>query len=428
MSAAPVRGDGAAPEAAVAARTRRRRIAMVLVIALLAFAGLVHWASRPQQVARLVLSQTGRVLGLEITAKGVSEYRVRGMPRIVLRDVQARMPGDAVPVLRAERILLSIPWTTLRSRGRDLVIHRIELDAPALDVPALQRWQATRPRAAPTRVPRLTDGIAIRRGRIDTGGWHVESVDADVPRLAPGEPVRGHLRGRVVAGDTTIPFDARGMLMRPAEGAGLGLAGTATLLRPDWRVGFDFVLRGLPRLSGRLALDRMVLSSRSTYASARSRLPFALGLAGDLAYDTRLSIAPMALALRRGGPIPDLDAVGRLDWRPHLGLALDGELARWPRAWPALPAPLGRPDRRLPFSLEYRGPLDLSGPARLALRDRATRFEARLHLPRVLAWLEADGRGTPLPPLDGRLSTPRLEIPGATLLGVDIEIDDAAVD
>lgn len=429
MSEAPVRGDGEARDAAGVRPSRRRRIAaIVLLLALLGFVALVRWASRPEQVASLVLDQTGRALGLEITAKGVSEYRLRGRPQIVLRELEARMPGDAEPVLRAERILLSVPWTTLRSRGRDLVIHRIELDAPRLDVPALQRWQATRAPTTRTRVPRLTDGISIRHGRVDAGAWHVESVHADVPLLAPDRPVRGHLRGRVVAGSTSIPFDTRATLTRPAEGAGLGLAGTATLVRPQWRVELDLVLRGMPRLSAQLRLAHFVARARATYVSGASRLPFALGLAGDMRYDRRLAIAPMGLALRRGGVIPDLDASGDLRWGPQLGLLLDGSLARWPRAWPALPAPIGRPERRLPFSLAYDGPLDLSGPARLQLRDRATRFDARFRLPAMLEWLEADRRGSPLPPLSGRMATARLEIPGATLHGVEIEIDDADVD
>lgn len=425
--APPPAGD--AREATSPAPRRRRRIALlVLVLALLAMASLVRWASRPQQVAELVLSQTGRALGLEITAKGVSEYRLRGVPRIVLRDVEARMPGDRTPVLRAGRILLSVPWTTLRSRGRDLVIHRIEIDAPQLDLPALQRWQATRPPTARTRVPRLTDGLAIRRGRIDAGGWRIEAVDIDVPRLAPDRPVRGHLRGRVVATGTTLPFDLRGTLTRPADGAGLGLAGTATVQRPDWRLPLDLVLRGIPRTSDRLALDRFAMGARARYEAGDTRLPFVLGAAGALRYDRGVRLSPLGLAIRRGGVIPTLDAAGRIAWGETLQLALDGRLARWPTAWPALPAPLGKPDRPLPFTLAYAGNADLSGPAELALRDGPTRFDARFRLPRMLAWLDASGRGTPLPPLDGRLVTPRLEIPGATLHGVEIELEDGRGD
>lgn len=423
--APPPAGD---PRAAPPPTPRRRIALLVLVLALLAMGSLVRWASRPQQVADLVLSQTGRGLGLQITAKGVSEYRLRGVPQIVLRDVEARMAGDATPVLRAERILLSVPWTTLRSRGRDLVIHRVEIDAPQLDLPALQRWQATRLPTARTRVPRLTDGLAIRRGRIDAGRWRVEAIDTDLPGLAPDRPVRGHLRGRVVATGTTLPFDLRATLTEPADGAGLGLAGTATVQRPGWQLPLDLVLRGIPRTADRLALDRFALGARARYEAGGTRLPFVFGAAGALRYDRGVVLSPLGLAVRRGGVIPTLDAAGRLAWGDRLELGLDGRLARWPGAWPTLPAPLGTPNRPLPFTLAYAGAVDLSGPAELALRDGATRFDARFRLPRVLAWIDASGRGTPLPPLDGRLATPRLEIPGATLHGVEIELEDGRGD
>lgn len=419
-----VRSEDDAPQRA-ARRSRRRRIAaFVVILVLLALAGLGRWASRPKQVASLVLSQTGRALGLTITAKGVSEYRLGGMPQIVLRDVEARMPGDAAAVLRAERILLSMPWSTLRSRGQDLVVRRVELDGPHLDIRALQRWQATRPPTAEVRVPRLTDGVAILRGRVDGGQWQVEAIDADMPMLAPDRPARAHLRGRVVAAQTRIPFDVRATLSRPEQGAGLGVAGIATVVRSGWRLGLDLVLRGQPYVTGSLRLDGMVLGAHARYDAGSTVLPFVVGVAGPTRYDEALVIDPMGLALRQGREVPDLDGSGRLRWGRALALDLDGRIAHWPTGWPALPAPITRPRGPLPFELAYEGPTDLSGPAHLSLQSNATHSDARFHLPRILAWLDADTRGTPLPPLDGRMSTPRLEIPGATLHGVEIEIDD----
>lgn len=428
MSESDVRHDDGAPARSVPPSHRRRTLLIVLLVAIALIAALVRWASRPQQVASLVLSQTGRALGLTITAKGVSEYQLRGMPQIVLRDVEARLPGDPEALLRAERILLSMPWGTLRSRGRDLVIHRVELDAPRLDIRALQRWQATRPPTAETRVPRLTDGFAIRRGHVEAGAWRVEGIDADIPLLAPDRPVRGHVRGRVVASDTRIPFDVHATLSRPVDGAGLGVAGVATLVRPDWQLSLDLVLRGRPRLGSTIAVADMSLSARARYANGSTRLPFVLGIAGDAMYRDALVIEPMGLALRQGREIPDLDGAGRLTWGGMLALDLEGRTERWPTGWPALPAPIGRPRGPVPFALAYAGPTNLSGPADLSLRSGATRIDADFRLPRVLAWLDADVRGTPLPPLDGRLTTPRLQIPGATLHGVEIEIDDGSAD
>ena len=65
-----------------------------------------------------------------------------------------------------------------------------------------------------------------------------------------------------------------------------------------------------------------------------------------------------------------------------------------------------------------------SDTSHLRLRRDATEFEASFRLPRVLDWLDAAATGTPLPPLDGRLRTPRLDIAGAQLHGVEMEFAD----
>ena len=61
----------------------------------------------------------------------------------------------------------------------------------------------------------------------------------------------------------------------------------------------------------------------------------------------------------------------------------------------------------------------------LALRRDDARFDARFRLPDVLGWANAPAPGSPLPPLDGRLTTPRMEISGTTSQGVEIEFHDS---
>jgi hypothetical protein len=249
-------------------------------------------------------------------------------------------------------------------------------------------------------------------------------VDLDTAELAPDAPLRSHVRGAVVAGSTRVPFDVRATLSRPAEGAGLGIAGIATLVRPDWRLRLDLLARGRPRLREALGLDRFALGADARFERGGHRLAFGLGVAGRLRYRGGLTIDPAGLVLRQGSEIPDLDAAGRLGWSRALGLSLDGMLRGWPAAWPTLPAPISRPRGPVAFSLDYRGPVDFSGGSSLALRSGATRLRSDFRLPLLLAWLDASARGTPLPPLDARVVTPRLDVPGMTLHGVEVEIDD----
>ena len=113
-----------------APRRRWARTAGAIAVLLLLLALALRVALQPEHVTGLVLGQLGKALGLEITANGPGEYRLVGSPVLVVRDVVAREPGAKTPILRAERVLLSLPWSTIRTRGAELTITRVELDAP----------------------------------------------------------------------------------------------------------------------------------------------------------------------------------------------------------------------------------------------------------------------------------------------------------
>src|SRR3546814_12728899 len=69
-----------------------------------------------------------------------------------------------------------------------------------------------------------------------------------------------------------------------------------------------------------------------------------------------LALAPAGVALRGDNMVPNLDAGGALAYGKRLLLDIDGRLAQWPEAWPALPPPIGASDAPLPFALAYLGP------------------------------------------------------------------------
>lgn len=409
------------------ARRSRKRIAIVAVV-LLAAAFALRWVSQPSQVSGILLSQVGKALGLEITASGASEYRLRGTPMLVVRDLVARQPGAPVPLLRAERVYLALPWRTIRAGGDLLEVERVELDAPQLDVAALQAWLATRPPSTePVRMPTLSQGLSIVSGRVIGAGWSIERLSLSAPELHPQRPLRARLGGRVLGAGVQVPFDLAATLQRPALARGLGLSGGVEVRAKDWTLPMRIRLGALLHSGDDgLGLDRLRLGADARYRAGDTDLPFVFGLAGPLRYrDAALTLAPLGAALRGKDAIPQLDASGRFAFGEDLRLHLDGVLAQWPQAWPALPPPLGQSKSPLPFVLDYAGPADFSGDSALHLQRDQTRFDGRFRLPAVLDWVDAS-EGALLPPLSGRLSTPRIEVSGATLEGVEIDIEDDA--
>lgn len=408
--------------------TRPRAIAWGAVAALILLLALgVRWVGRPDRVAGLVLGELGQSLGLQITSGGSSEYRLRGRPMLLVRDLDVREPGASHALLHAERAYLSLPWSTIRARGADLTVQRVELDAPELDLAALQRWRATRPPAEEVRIPTLADGLEIVRGRVIGDGWSIEQIAVSLPFLAPDAAIKAHASARLRSGETTLSFDLRMALTRPSLDAGLGAAGMATFSTATWRMPMRVTVGGRLHdgIDG-LGLDRLKLGANARRIAGESHSPFVYGLAGKLRFrDGRLTIAPLGLAVRGQDKIPTLDARGAFAWQGDIALDLEGAIAQWPEAWPALPPPIGQSDSALPFVLGYRGPANLAGDSNLQLRRDATRFDGHFRLPDVLAWIDAAADGTPLPPIDGRLTTPTLEISGATLEGVEITFEDS---
>ena len=408
--------------------SRRRKIALlVLAAVILLGAVLLRWLMDPAFLVPRILALAGNSLGLEITADGESDYRLRGTPQLVARDVIAREPGSDTVILRAERIFISVPWSTLRARGSDLTANRLELDAPILDVAAFQRWQAKRPPSdAP--IPTLSRGIGIVRGQIVGSDWKVEGLHAGLPSLAPGQALRMHLRGRYLGGDLRVPADVYATLTQPGSGAGIGVVGEVTLEGSQWQLPSQIKLSAKLRSERGIRLDNAVLGAQSRYVSGDTSLPFALGFAGPLLLgDQGIALQPAGVSLRGGEAMPTLDASGGFSFADDLRLQLEGSLAGWPSAWPALPPPLGQSASPLPFALSYTGASDLSDIAALSLRRDQTAFEGRFRLFEAMDWSAAGAKGSPLPPLSGTLTSPRLEVSGAVLEGVELQMEDPGI-
>lgn len=404
------------------------KLLLATAAALLLLALALHLLLQPQRVTGFVLGALGNTLGLEITATGSSEYHLRGTPVLVVHGVAAREPGADKPLLRAERVYVSVPWSTVRGRGARLDITRIELDAPVLDLPALQHWLATRP-PGESRMPTLSDGLQVVGGRLDGDGWSVDNLALSLPRFHPDQRVRGHARGRVTSGDLAVRFDLAVAMTRPANDAGIAVVGPLTASSGSWRLPASLHLSApLHFGDDGIRSARLRMHATGRHESGDTQLPFAFAITSPLLLrDGTLALAPAGIALRGGDMVPNLDASGALAYGKRLLLDLSGRLGDWPHAWPALPPPVGASDAPMPFTLHYLGSADMSDSASLQLRRDDTRFDARFRLPDVTAWVSTIASGSPLPPLSGHLSTPRLEISGAQLEGVEVTIEDPSL-
>jgi len=419
------------------------RIVLVVALVLLALLLALRFALQPERATRFLLTRVGNTLGLEITASGASEYHLRGTPTLVIRDVVAREPGAAVPVLSADRILLSLPWSTIRARGAVLAAERLELDAPVLQVDALQHWLETRPPSEAPRFPTLEQGIHVQNGVIRSGGdddWRIAALDIELPYLAPEARLQARLHGRYEAPPVRVPFELALTVQRAGalvdgKPTGLGIVGRLAVDSGEqWRVPAHVRFSGPFVLQkGEVRLSPLTLGVGAQYDAKDSHWPFALGAHGPMAFaDGQLSLAPVHLVLRGrgdtvGNPIPRADTNGSLVLEDVLDLQLEGDLESWPQAWPALPAPIGRPDGAVAVALDYRGPLAFSGILGLRAAHGPTRFDGRFRVRDITAWLDSD-LATLVPPLDGTASTPVLEIAGARLEGVEISVEDPAVE
>ena len=401
---------------------------VLLAIVLLLAIGLRH-VLQPQVASRLLLDQLGRTLGLRITATGAAQYAIRGTPTLVIRDVVVQQPGAAEPLLRADRILVSMTWAGIRglrsSTTGTIDMQRLELDRPQLQLPALRRWLASRP-PGPTRIPVLSRGLRIRNGRIAGDGWSLDRITADAPALVRLERFEGHVGGRYVTKDLSAPFDLRIVMTSLARDSAVGVAGPVALVFNDSRLDAHIVLSGRLRAAAAdWRFDRAKLAATARYTSGNTRLPFVTGIAGTVrSQASTILFAPLGIVVHGTGSIPDASARGDAAFARLLVLHLNGMLPTWPSAWPGLPTPLDDPREPIAFALHYRGNTSLSDAMALQLRKGPATFDGTLR-PLVMGdWIGQASTGNPLPPLNGRIAMPALEIAGTKLQGVDMSIDD----
>lgn len=407
-------------------RTLAVRAAAGLLL-LLALAAV--FVMQPGRLARLVLGTVGDGLGLEIGFSGDARYRLRGTPLLEVHELSVRAPGDPEPLLRASRALVSLPWSTVRARGAaPLTLERVELDAPVLDLPRLQAWLAARP-PGDRGLPTLRDGLQVDDGQVLGAGWTLRGLHLALPRFAPAAPLRADARGEVALDALTLGFDLGLAATRAGRGASVAARGRVHLQGDGWRLPARVAARGPVTVrEGGWWVAPLRFGAAGAWQGDGAPVAFVAGAHGPFRLrGGTATLAPMTLVLRGEDLVPGLTARGRAALGPALLLEAGGTLAAWPAGWPTLPPPLDRREGPWPFGLAYAGPPDLGGPVHASLRRHGARADASARVRDLLAWLDRDpDAGAPLPPLRARASVPRLEVAGAVLEGVEVELEPEA--
>lgn len=369
----------------MAASPRARRWWKIAAVAAILFAVLAWWVNRqlePNRLTALVLERAGKTLQLDISFSGQPDYALRPEPRLRVPKLSVRAPGGK-EFLFAERAEISLPWATIT--GGDPVITRVALDRPRLDLAGLLAWLASRPKA-PFELPTLNRGLEIHDGALQGDGYRLEAVELELPYLKSAEPAALQARGRFLRPGTTLDFETQ-----------------TTVEKASAESGFT--------LDAKLLLAN---TPKALHAKLQTRGKFKLA-------DASNSLALDTIALESDSPLPSLNGHGKLSLDEQLRLELAATLRRWPADWPALPSPLAENSEGLPLSLIYAGDTQLTTPMALHIARADTVLDAKLRLPDLLDWMDRPP-GSPIPPLAGTLKTPKLEIGGAQLEGVEIEI------
>ena len=374
------------------AAPRRRRWPKVLgVLAGLAVIAAV-WINaqlEPTRLASTVLGRAGESLQLKLSFEGTPDYAFRPEPRLVLPGFRAASL-DGVEFLSARRVEISLPWSTITGDA-DPVITRVELEAPVLDLPGLQKWLASRP-PTPFRLPTLRRGISVAEGTVRGRDWSLRALSLELPHLQEGDPAQLQAQGRYFTGKDELPFKLR-------------------------------ALAATPGLSSALDLD-LQLSLPAAATKAEPPRVVSVSLLGRYAWaDPKFTLEADKLGIAAPSPLPSFSAKGRFETAESANLAFDAVLGGWPQTWPKLPGSLASESEHLPVRITYAGKPDFSDALELSASRAGIELETAVRIPEMQRWLAADA-ASPFPPLQARLKAPALEFEGVKLEGVEVEIGE----
>lgn len=187
--------------------TRRWRLALLGVggvagALLLAVVIVVYWLLQPDRFTATLQTQA-RAVGLELSLASPASPTLFPRPALELQGITLNEAGASMPILLAARGRLALPWHTLF--GGPTTISRLEIDAPRVDLDALQTWLGHLPDSdggRPPQIPRIDTGILISRASVVRGeDTLLDNLALETGQLNPGKPFSADVTARDASGD-----------------------------------------------------------------------------------------------------------------------------------------------------------------------------------------------------------------------------------
>lgn len=184
---------------------RRWRIVLIacggiVLVALLALAIVVYLLLQPERFTAMLQAQA-RSVGLELNLARPASPTLFPRPALDLRGITLNARDANVPILLAAHGQLALPWRTLL--GGPTVISQLQIEAPRVDLDALQAWLAELPETEGQglNIPRIDAGVSIRRGSVVRGNQLLlRNVAMDAGSLVSGTPFHLSLSALTAAG------------------------------------------------------------------------------------------------------------------------------------------------------------------------------------------------------------------------------------
>ena len=285
-----------------------RRILLVLggvaLAAVLVAVVVVSVLLRPDRFTAMLQAQAHSA-GLELNLASPASPTLFPRPALDLNGITINAQDAGVPILLAARGQLALPWRTLL--GGPTVISQLQIDAPRVDLEALQAWLAAlpaKPQHAPANIPRIDTGVSISRGSIVRGDQLLlGNVSLDAGSLISGQPFPLSLSATTAAGlplqlhllatprihENSLQLDQVALHLAQGDSLVLALKGSA---RWHGAADADAHLTGTLDQTG---AGQYIISLQLTSANQTDPLLLALKLDGpDNHADLRLP--PLALA------------------------------------------------------------------------------------------------------------------------------------